>query len=83
MEKKFRGRTTELKILEQKFRKTGFVMTVIYGRRRVGKTRFYGCGQTAETMTWTVQGSINFGPVCRKAGEQMIAPAPHLVYNLY
>ena len=39
MQKKFRGRTTELKILEKKYKQKGFVMTVLYGRRRVGKTR--------------------------------------------
>ena len=35
----FRGRTAELKLLDKKFRQNGFVMTVLYGRRRVGKTR--------------------------------------------
>ena len=35
----FRGRNTELKILEKKYSQDGFIMTVIYGRRRIGKTR--------------------------------------------
>ena len=35
----FRGRITELKILDKKYKQKGFVMTVLYGRRRVGKTR--------------------------------------------
>lgn len=39
MQEKFRGRTTELKILDRKYKQKGFVMTVLYGRRRVGKTR--------------------------------------------
>ena len=39
MQETFRGRTTELKILENKFKKNGFVMTILYGRRRIGKTR--------------------------------------------
>lgn len=34
----FRGRTTELKVLDGKYKKDGFVMTILYGRRRVGKT---------------------------------------------
>ena len=34
----FRGRTTELKILEKKYSQEGFVMTILYGRRRIGKT---------------------------------------------
>ena len=34
----FRGRKAELRILNQKFQQKGFVMTVLYGRRRVGKT---------------------------------------------
>lgn len=35
----FRGRNTELKILDKKYSQDGFIMTVIYGRRRIGKTR--------------------------------------------
>lgn len=35
----FRGRTAELNILNKKYRQEGFIMTVLYGRRRVGKTR--------------------------------------------
>jgi AAA+ ATPase superfamily predicted ATPase len=35
----FRGRFAELKILDKKFKQKGFVMTVLYGRRRVGKTK--------------------------------------------
>ena len=35
----FRGRTAELRILNKKFSQKGFVMTVLYGRRRVGKTK--------------------------------------------
>lgn len=34
----FRGRVAELKALDNKYRQDGFVMTVLYGRRRVGKT---------------------------------------------
>ena len=35
----FRGRSTELQILDKKYKQKGFVMTVLYGRRRVGKTK--------------------------------------------
>jgi AAA+ ATPase superfamily predicted ATPase len=35
----FRGRKPELKILDKKFKQDGFVMTVLYGRRRIGKTK--------------------------------------------
>ena len=35
----FRSRTAELRILNKKFSQKGFVMTVLYGRRRVGKTK--------------------------------------------
>ena len=35
----FFGRTAELKALDKKYDKDGFVMTVLYGRRRVGKTK--------------------------------------------
>ena len=34
----FRGRQAELKILRKKFALPGFMMTVLYGRRRIGKT---------------------------------------------
>lgn len=39
MKEIFRGRTAELKVLDKKFKQDGFVMTVLYGRRRVGKTK--------------------------------------------
>ncbi len=39
MEKPFKGRSTELHALDHKYRQQGFVMTVLYGRRRIGKTR--------------------------------------------
>ncbi len=35
----FRGRATELKVLDNKFKKNSFVMAILYGRRRIGKTR--------------------------------------------
>ena len=35
----FRGRKTELRILDKKFKQSGFVMTVLYGHRRIGKTK--------------------------------------------
>ena len=35
----FRGREAELKALEKKYKQKDFVMAVVYGRRRVGKTR--------------------------------------------
>ena len=35
----FRARTKELSILDKKLKQNGFVMTVLYGRRRIGKTR--------------------------------------------
>ena len=34
----FKGRTTELNVLNKKFEQNGFFMTVLYGRRRIGKT---------------------------------------------
>lgn len=35
----FIGRQTELNVLEETYKKPGFQMTVIYGRRRIGKSR--------------------------------------------
>ena len=34
----FRGRILELGILNKKYKQDGFVMTILYGRRRIGKT---------------------------------------------
>ena len=34
----FHGRNVELKVLDKKYKQKGFKMTVLYGRRRVGKT---------------------------------------------
>ena len=34
----FHGRTAELNVLDKKYKQAGFVMVVLYGRRRVGKT---------------------------------------------
>ena len=39
MQEVFKGRTAELKALNDKFNKKGFSMTILYGRRRIGKTR--------------------------------------------
>ncbi len=39
MQDDFRGRSTELRILDTKFNKSGFAMAILYGRRRIGKTR--------------------------------------------
>ena len=39
MQDVFRGRASELRILDKKIKQNGFVMTVLYGRRRVGKTK--------------------------------------------
>ena len=39
MQDVFRGRKTELRILDKKYKNSGFVMTVLYGRRRIGKTK--------------------------------------------
>lgn len=41
MQETFRGRTSELRILENKFQKKGFVMTILYGRRRKGKNNIF------------------------------------------
>ena len=35
----FVGRKNELKALEDTYKKPGFQMTVVYGRRRTGKSR--------------------------------------------
>ena len=35
----FIGRKSELDVLENTYKKSGFQMTVIYGRKRIGKSR--------------------------------------------
>lgn len=39
MDEIFRGRVAELEILDKKYRQNGFIMTILYGRRRIGKTK--------------------------------------------
>ena len=38
MKEVFRGREKELAILDKRYKKSGFSMVVLYGRRRIGKT---------------------------------------------
>ncbi len=38
MQEIFRGRTKELAVLDKKYKNDNFIMTVLYGRRRIGKT---------------------------------------------
>ena len=56
MERQFRGRDKELNALEQKFTRNGFSMTVIFGRRRIGKTMLVNKfiqGKTCKCISFT------------------------------
>lgn len=56
MERQFRGRDKELNALEQKFNRNGFSMTVIFGRRRIGKTMLVNKfiqGKTCKCISFT------------------------------
>ena len=85
MREVFRGRVTELRVLDQKFRQEGFVMTVLYGRRRIGKTMLIN-----EFMKTHPCRQISFTSVERSEPEllsmmtesTLLALAPELAGNI-
>ena len=82
----FRGRTAELSILNKKFSQKGFVMTVLYGRRRVGKTKLINQFMQAHDCR-----RISFTAVEREASELLsmmtetvlMALSPDLAGNIH
>lgn len=82
----FRGRTAELGILNKKFSQKGFVMTVLYGRRRVGKTKLINQFMQAHDCR-----RISFTAVEREASELLsmmtetvlMALSPDLAGNIH
>lgn len=50
----FIGRTKELAELERRYAQPGFQFPVIYGRRRIGKTRLIRnfCGENEPSTSW-------------------------------
>ena len=39
MQEIFRGQTAELRVLDEKYKQKVVIMTILYGRRRTGKTK--------------------------------------------
>lgn len=85
MKNAFRGRAAELAILEQKYRKNGFVMAVIYGRRRVGKTRLVNqflSGKDCKVISFTAVEREEPELLSMMTESVLLALAPELAGNI-
>lgn len=85
MKNAFRGRAAELAILEQKYRKNGFVMAVIYGRRRVGKTRLVNqflSGKNCKVISFTAVEREEPELLSMMTESVLLALAPELAGNI-
>ena len=69
----FVGRTEELHILEDTYRKPGFQMTVIYGRRRIGKSRLITEFIRDKRSTYYVASQTDLENNVRRWSEQFVA----------
>ena len=69
----FIGRTSELKVLEDTYRKPGFQMTVIYGRRRIGKSRLITEFIKDKRATYYVASQTALENNVRRWSEQFVA----------
>ena len=85
MKTMFRGRTAELNALRKKFRQEGFAMAVIYGRRRVGKTKLInqfmqeqGCKRISFTAIEREEGEL----LTMMTESVLLALAPDMVGNI-
>ena len=68
----FIGREYELKVLEDTYRKSGFQMTVIYGRRRVGKSRLISEFLQDKRATYYIASQSSLEDNVSKWSEQFI-----------
>lgn len=75
----FIGRNIELSVLEETYRKPGFQMTVIYGRRRIGKSRLITEFLKRKKSSYFVASQISLEDNVRKWSVQLISDlAPEL-----
>lgn len=78
MSSRFAGREHELKEMERLYRKGGFQMIVLYGRRRVGKTTLaFEFAKNKPTLAFTAKvqsDALNLGDFSRKIYEYFGLP---------
>lgn len=68
----FIGRESELKVLDDTYKKDGFQMTVIYGRRRIGKSKLITQFIKDKPASYYVAAKTNLEDNVRKWGHQFI-----------
>ena len=68
----FVGRKNELNVLEETYKKPGFQMAVIYGRRRIGKSRLITEFLEGKNASYYVASQISLDDNVRKWSSQVI-----------
>lgn len=75
----FVGRKNELSVLEDTYKKPGFQMTVIYGRRRIGKSRLISEFIKGKNASYYVASKTSMEDNVKKWSSQVIADlAPNM-----
>nr|MCR5406285.1 AAA family ATPase [Lachnospiraceae bacterium] len=75
----FVGRKNELSVLEDTYQKPGFQMTVIYGRRRIGKSRLITEFIKEKKASYYVASKTSIEDNVKKWSSQVIADlAPNM-----
>ena len=69
----FVGRVRELSVLEETYKKPGFQMTVIYGRRRIGKSRLITEFLKGKRASYYVASQVPFEDNLKKWSAQVIS----------
>ncbi len=79
----FVGRKNELSVLEDTYRKPGFQMTVIYGRRRIGKSRLITEFIKDKKASYYVASKTSIEDNVKKWSSQLIADLATSVEGLF
>lgn len=75
----FVGRKKELAVLEETYKKPGFQMTVVYGRRRIGKSRLITEFLKGKKASYYVAGMTSIENNVKKWSSQVVADlAPNM-----
>ena len=69
----FIGRKKELSVLEDTYKKPGFQMTVVYGRRRIGKSRLITEFTKGKRASYYVASKTSIEDNVHKWSSQVIA----------
>ena len=78
----FVGRKKELAVLEETCKKPGFQMTVVYGRRRIGKSRLITEFLKGKKASYYVAGMTSIENNVKKWSFQVVADlAPNMKWS--